>query len=542
MADTATYPQSDPDQAAMQPETFVNPMVKALIDGAAANAAKPGQLMAPNPYPPGSEAAVWFEGTREHGMTDWANRTAVGMLGGGAPMAKPGSAGAAGGKLSAGFKKATEQAQDALATDHINAQNAYTNAVQAAPKPSIIQPSGIQAYHASPHDFDQFNLNNLGGGEGTSMFAKGIYAAENPHVGKYYNDLFGPDAQMYHLNINAQPHQLLDWDKALPIDQTMKLMGTHPEHVQAIIDYLNQTGKAGKDLTGADVYGALSKAKSPDYASNALLQAGVPGVKYLDAGSRMKGEGTSNFVMFDPKLIDILKKEKGFDPGAPPPASPGDAFRQQALQARNDFYHKDVQPIQSQYKENAQTLEDRRIARGYTTPAFKGGITYFDKPMEPDFLKYSKDAQDTGRNFYSTSDPQLANMYAGRHTDNGEEFYSTGGSVAPLYLNTSKYHVVDAGGANAPRFLDDAKEAAQAAGAPGVTIKNVWDEPSFSKTLPNPQDVHITFPAGLGTVKSRFAKEFNPKSTNMLKGGIGVAGAGTVADMVNALNEKKQKQ
>jgi len=33
----------------------------------------------------------------------------------------------------------------------------------------------------------------------------------------------------------------------------------------------------------------------------------VPGLKYLDQGSRQTG-GTSNYVVFDDKLIDILNK------------------------------------------------------------------------------------------------------------------------------------------------------------------------------------------------------------------------------------------
>jgi hypothetical protein len=43
-----------------------------------------------------------------------------------------------------------------------------------------------------------------------------------------------------------------------------------------------------------------------------LRQAGVPGVKYLDAGSRYSaGTGTRNFVVFpgEEKKVKILKRE-----------------------------------------------------------------------------------------------------------------------------------------------------------------------------------------------------------------------------------------
>jgi hypothetical protein len=43
-------------------------------------------------------------------------------------------------------------------------------------------------------------------------------------------------------------------------------------------------------------------------ASNVLREAGIPGIKYLDAGSRGAGDGTRNYVVFDDSLIDIIRK------------------------------------------------------------------------------------------------------------------------------------------------------------------------------------------------------------------------------------------
>lgn len=37
-------------------------------------------------------------------------------------------------------------------------------------------------------------------------------------------------------------------------------------------------------------------------------EAGIPGIRYLDQGSRGAGEGSRNYVVFDDKLIDILRK------------------------------------------------------------------------------------------------------------------------------------------------------------------------------------------------------------------------------------------
>jgi len=49
-------------------------------------------------------------------------------------------------------------------------------------------------------------------------------------------------------------------------------------------------------------------AGTPAERSQRLRDAGITGVRYLDQGSRSAGEGTSNYVVFDDQLIDILKK------------------------------------------------------------------------------------------------------------------------------------------------------------------------------------------------------------------------------------------
>jgi hypothetical protein len=43
-------------------------------------------------------------------------------------------------------------------------------------------------------------------------------------------------------------------------------------------------------------------------ASEKLRDAGLPGIKYLDQGSRGAKEGTSNYVLFRDDIIDIVKK------------------------------------------------------------------------------------------------------------------------------------------------------------------------------------------------------------------------------------------
>jgi hypothetical protein len=144
--------------------------------------------------------------------------------------------------------------------------------------------------------------------------------------------------RMYEVNINAKPEQFLDWDRPL---------GAQPSVQSAIPGVLEQMPRPGwmptlkndlKDIRrsiasdpekdGASVWGAIKNLSSPDRATAALREAGIPGIKYLDQGSRTGGPGTSNYVVFDDKLIDILRKY-GLAGAAPiPPAAIAKALLQ----------------------------------------------------------------------------------------------------------------------------------------------------------------------------------------------------------------------
>jgi hypothetical protein len=117
---------------------------------------------------------------------------------------------------------------------------------------------------------------------------------------------------MYEVNLNTTPDRLLDWDAPLS--------GQSPQ-VRAAIETVSPStmrymetipGKAG-DNGGfilsdiAEQIAGNRKAGAVEAASR-LREAGIPGIQYLDAGSRAAGEGSRNYVMFDDKLIDILRR------------------------------------------------------------------------------------------------------------------------------------------------------------------------------------------------------------------------------------------
>jgi hypothetical protein len=221
------------------------------------------------------------------------------------------------------------------------------------------QPQGIKAYHGSPHDFDRFDLSKIGTGEGAQAYGHGLYFAESEDVARAYRDALsrpGPSGdagadlaqfqfsnargdaskaaqylrnemgyydkkgwptpdyrlqyedalarlergdfqspgRMYEVNIKANPEQFLDWD--LPLGQQSP----------AVIAALEKLGVRGESA----LRGNTGKDLIPNYpeTSQALREAGIPGIRYLDQGSRGAGQGSRNYVLFDDSLVDILKK------------------------------------------------------------------------------------------------------------------------------------------------------------------------------------------------------------------------------------------
>ena len=107
--------------------------------------------------------------------------------------------------------------------------------------------------------------------------------------------------------------RFLDWDK--PLSQQAPEV---QKSIQPILDQWKSRIDSGqvtddlyndalnKTILGKDLYTAAG-ATSPK-ATSALKQNGILGIKYLDGGSRGAGQGSSNFVVFDPEMIRILER------------------------------------------------------------------------------------------------------------------------------------------------------------------------------------------------------------------------------------------
>jgi hypothetical protein len=99
--------------------------------------------------------------------------------------------------------------------------------------------------------------------------------------------------------------RMLDWDKPL-IEQP------------AIHDSIEKLSDAGaielfEGITGGQLLEQMDRAAGfgSKGVASLLRQAGIPGIKYLDQGSRDSGEGTRNFVIFpgEEKKVKILERK-----------------------------------------------------------------------------------------------------------------------------------------------------------------------------------------------------------------------------------------
>jgi|TARA_R110002051_G_scaffold300763_1_gene368293 hypothetical protein len=109
---------------------------------------------------------------------------------------------------------------------------------------------------------------------------------------------------MYEVNIHADPDDFLDWDTPLS-QQSERVRGAaEPLMAQTRRSFPNIDDPTGEGLSRAY---ASHRGNQLDVASGAMRDAGIPGIKYLDQGSRAAGEGTRNWVVFDDSLIEVLK-------------------------------------------------------------------------------------------------------------------------------------------------------------------------------------------------------------------------------------------
>lgn len=139
---------------------------------------------------------------------------------------------------------------------------------------------------------------------------------------------------MYEVNINAEPDEFLDWDRPLseqPESVRRALLDeggvvpdfrANPDIEEYMSPHINGEWEG---VTGGEFHRILERMASDDLlppngpgvnldgagradAAAFLSNEGVSGIRYLDQGSRAAGEGSSNYVVFDDALVEIIRK------------------------------------------------------------------------------------------------------------------------------------------------------------------------------------------------------------------------------------------
>jgi hypothetical protein len=126
------------------------------------------------------------------------------------------------------------------------------------------------------------------------------------------NTYFGPlPGSLYTVDLpDEMVNRMLDWNKPLT-EQSLDVQ----RKIQQLVD--KELGKGTWSVWSKnnpdyrDLRDSLFENKTEPEISELFRQAGIPGIKYLDAGSRDKGKGTRNFVVFpgEEKKAKILKRD-----------------------------------------------------------------------------------------------------------------------------------------------------------------------------------------------------------------------------------------
>lgn len=215
--------------------------------------------------------------------------------------------------------------------------------------PQTLNPqTGAVVWHGSPHKFDKFDSGKIGTGEGAQMFGKGLYLADSQDVaGQYAKNIMGPAAtpenialkvmnagndpvqrlrqifpKMTDVEVNgaiqsAKGYQgntykvdlpdehiakMVDWDKSLN-SQNNAVYGAFRKAYQDKLLDVPSSGSAGSMMV------QLQERMGAKEAAEYMLAQGIPGVRYLDGGSRATG-GTSNYVVFpgNENILSIMER------------------------------------------------------------------------------------------------------------------------------------------------------------------------------------------------------------------------------------------
>ena len=176
------------------------------------------------------------------------------------------------------------------------------------------------------NDIDGYLSDALEKGQGDISLADGLVAPKlrddwKENLKTYQsaiNKLRKNRGTLYNVDFNIADDEWLDWDKTLGEQVSGKAAKAWLEFRQQSaqdlidkgLDFVNIPNSYNYETPAKAMYRSLSTAAgmTEKKASEFLNSRGVKGVRYLDAGSRRRGGGTYNYVVFDPKNVVVGNK------------------------------------------------------------------------------------------------------------------------------------------------------------------------------------------------------------------------------------------
>ena len=127
----------------------------------------------------------------------------------------------------------------------------------------------------------------------------------------------------YHVDVaDTHVEKMLDWDAPVEgsiaskiVSAAKKTKGMNPQDFEDALGlskmYEGELAQWRRPAeSGSSIYRLISSSlKSDAKASEWLKKHDIPGIKFFDAASRRKAEGTRNLVLFDPEIAKITKRE-----------------------------------------------------------------------------------------------------------------------------------------------------------------------------------------------------------------------------------------
>ena len=193
------------------------------------------------------------------------------------------------------------------------------------------------------------------------------------------------EGNLYTVELLPDESEFLDWDKPLS-EQSEKVKVKVAPYLTAIKG----------SIDGDRIYSVfLASSNTAQEASQKLAYLGIPGIRYLDGGSRGAGDGTRNYVIFDENLVRIL--EENGQPVA------NETFSLRVTPAQDAEY---MAAVEAGDMVKAQRMVDEAAkAAGYGVKAYAGhrsGITTYDPSQKTPFFSKSKAVAESYVDEYSS--------------------------------------------------------------------------------------------------------------------------------------------